>query len=193
MTAVETEVKFQVEDLAALEQQLVAAGFTKITPRTFERNTLFDTDERTLRAQQSILRVRRYGERWIVTHKGLPPGTAANSRHKHRIETETVVEDGEAIASIFASLGYRPAFVYEKWRTEFADETGHCVLDETPIGLYAELEGPSDWIDATAAKLGIPHEQLLTVSYGRLFEDWRQQHGSSAQNLTFAELGGGAS
>jgi adenylate cyclase, class 2 len=189
MTAVETEVKFQVEDLATLEQQLVAAGFTKITPRTFERNTLFDTAERTLRSQQSILRVRRYGERWIVTHKGLPPGSNADTRHKHRIETETVVEDGEAVASIFASLGYRPAFVYEKWRTEFADETGHCVLDETPIGLYAELEGPSDWIDATAAKLGIPHDQLLTASYGRLFEDWRQQHGSTAQNLTFAELG----
>ena len=58
---------------------------------------------------------------------------------KERIETETTVEDGEAVAAIFKVLGYTSAFVYEKWRSEWADSEGHCVLDETPIGQYAEL------------------------------------------------------
>lgn len=189
MTAVETEVKFRVHDLARLEPQLTNAGFHQVTPRTFEHNVLFDTPDRSLRARQSILRIRRYGNRWIVTHKALPPANhSASARHKHRIETETEVHDGEAMAAVFASLGYTPAFVYEKWRTEYADPTGHCVIDETPIGLFAELEGPSDWIDRTAERLGLAHADLLTLSYGRLFDEWRAQTGSSAENLTFEEI-----
>ncbi len=89
---------------------------------------------------------------------------------------------------IFTQLGFQPAFTYEKWRTEFADSTGHCVLDETPIGVFAELEGPPEWIDATARKLGVDPGQFITLSYGRLFEQWREQTGSPAQNLTFDEI-----
>lgn len=189
MTAVETEVKFRVRNLPRLEAQLAAAGFHQVTPRTFEHNVLFDTPDRALRARQSILRVRRYGDRWVITHKALPPnGYPATERHKHRIETETEVQDGEAIATIFASLGYQPAFVYQKWRTEYADATGHCVIDETPIGLFAELEGPSEWIDHTAELLQLAHSDLMTLSYGRLFDEWRAQSGSPAQNLTFDEI-----
>jgi adenylate cyclase class 2 len=188
MTAVEIEVKFRVADGPALEQRLVALGFRQITPRTFEKNVLFDTDDRALRAQQAILRVRQYGERWVVTHKCLPKDNDPESRHKHRVETETEVEDGEAIGSIFDQLGYHPAFTYEKWRTEYADSEGHCVLDETPIGLFAELEGPAEWIDDISHKLGLEASDLITLSYGRLFDEWRQQTGSSAQDLTFAAI-----
>lgn len=186
--AVETEVKFRVSDIETLQQKLAVLGFREVTPRTFERNVLFDTPERALRSRQSILRVRRYGDRWVVTHKALPPGGHEDQRHKHRIETETVVEDGEAISTIFSSLGYQPSFVYEKWRSEYADHTGHCVVDETPIGLFAELEGPVEWIDRTAEKLGIAPSEMMTLSYGRLFDEWKQNSGSPAENLTFDEI-----
>lgn len=184
----EIEVKFPVPDPEALIGRLRAAGFHEATPRTFERNTLYDTPDRRLRSQTTILRVRRYGDRWIVTHKCLPQNNDPAARHKHREETETEVEDGEAIGRIFTQLGLEPAFIYEKWRTEFEDATGHCVLDETPIGLYAELEGPADWIDQAGGKLGVDPSQFLTLSYGRLFDQWRQSTGSSAQNLTFDEI-----
>jgi adenylate cyclase class 2 len=184
----EVEVKFRVADPATLIKRLQSAGFHEETPRTFERNILYDTADRRLRAQQTILRVRKYGDRWIVTHKCLPPNNDPDARHKHRVETETTVKDGEAIGHIFTQLGYQPSFTYEKWRTEFADATGHCVLDETPIGVYAELEGPPDWIDTTGHKLGIDHAQFLTLSYGRLFDQWRKDTGSTAENLTFDEI-----
>lgn len=184
----EIEVKFQVTDAGALSERLIGAGFHLETPRTFERNVLYDTPDRALRAQQSILRVRKYGDRWVVTHKCLPRNNDPEARHKHREETETAVQDGEAIGHIFSQLGYEPAFAYEKYRTEYADATGHCVLDETPIGVYAELEGPPEWIDATGRKLGIDPGAFITLSYGRLFDQWRQQTGSSAENLTFAEI-----
>jgi adenylate cyclase class 2 len=186
--ALEVEVKFRVADPAALIERLRSAGFHEETPRTFERNILYDTPDRRLRAQQTILRVRKYGDRWIVTHKCLPPNNDPDARHKHRVETETTVKDGEAIGHIFTQLGYQPSFIYEKWRTEFADATGHCVLDETPIGVYAELEGPPEWIDSTGHKLGVDHAQFLTLSYGRLFDQWRKDTGNTVENLTFDEI-----
>ncbi|MGB7135749.1 MAG: class IV adenylate cyclase [Acidobacteriaceae bacterium] len=186
--ATEIEVKFPVPDPEALRRALHRAGFHEETPRTFERNILYDTPDRRLRAKQTILRVRRYGDRWIVTHKCLPQNNDPAARHKHREETETEVKNGEAIGHIFSQLGFAPAFVYEKYRTEFADATGHCVLDETPIGVYAELEGPSDWIDATGHKLGIDPKKFITLSYGRLFDQWRRETGSTAENLTYDEI-----
>src|ERR1700728_5384478 len=187
MSTVEIEVKFPVADPVDLARRLLEIGFHEVTPRTFERNVLYDTPDRRLRPQQSILRVRNYGGRWTVTLKCLPRNHDPAARHKHREETETSVQDGEAIGHIFTQLGYAPAFVYEKWRTEYSDAVGHCVLDETPIGVYAELEGPEAWIDATGRLLGVEPTDFLTLSYGRLFDQWRERTGSSANNLTFEE------
>ncbi|HMF53545.1 MAG TPA: hypothetical protein VK593_04300, partial [Edaphobacter sp.] len=113
------------------------------------------------------------------------------SRYKVRIETETHVSDGPTLAAIFTHLGYAPAFTYEKYRTEWSrsdEPSGHVVVDETPIGTYAELEGPTTWIDRILAELAIDPATCLTDSYGKLFLEWKQRTGSSAENLTFAEI-----
>ena len=183
--AIETEIKFRVPDLPALAQRLQAAGFTLLTPRSFESNVLYDTPDRRMRARTEILRIRSYAGRWTVTHKRLPDDRPGEDSHKHRIETETEVADGNALAQVFLSLGLVAAFRYEKWRTEWHDGEGHCVVDETPIGNYAELEGSAEWIDRAAASLGIGPADYITLSYGRLFDQWRAQHGSAAADLTF--------
>ena len=183
---VETEIKFRVDDLPGLSSRLVLARFTLQTPRSFEANVLYDTPTRQMRARTEILRIRNYAGRCIITHKRLPDVSPGEDAHKHRIETETEVSDGSVLAQIFHSIGLTPAFRYEKWRTEWSDGEGHCVVDETPIGNFAELEGSPAWIDRIAALLGIDPGQYITLSYGRLFEAWRDQHGSSAQDLTFA-------
>jgi len=186
---VETEIKFRVDDLAGLTQRLQAAGFTLKTPRAFESNVLYDTPGRQMRARTEILRIRGYAGRWTVTHKRLPDAGPSEDRHKHRIETETEVADGDALAEIFLALGLVPAFRYEKWRTEWTDGEGHCVVDETPIGDYAELEGPAEWIDRAAARIGLDPAEYITLSYGRLFDLWREQQNSTVQDLTFAAVG----
>jgi adenylate cyclase class 2 len=185
---VETEIKFRVDDLAGLAQRLEAAGFRLETPRAFESNVLYDTPSRQMRARTEILRIRSYAGRCTVTHKRLPDIGPGEDRHKHRIETETEVADGDALATVFLSLGLAAAFRYEKWRAEWSDGQGHCVVDETPIGNYAELEGSAEWIDRAAALLGIAPAQYITLSYGRLFELWREQHHSAAEDLTFAAV-----
>jgi adenylate cyclase class 2 len=188
MQAMETEVKLRVADRDVFEQKLPGLGFTRVTARTLERNTLYDTPERGLRGTRQILRIRQYGSKWVLTHKSVPSGLTEEGLHKNRVETETEVEDGPALGKVFEALGFGPVFVYEKFRTEWADNQGHCVLDETPLGLYAELEGPDDWIDAIAQKLGIKESDYITLSYGRIFESWRDQSGSKAQNFTFSEI-----
>jgi adenylate cyclase class 2 len=185
---VETEIKFRVDDVANLTQRLEAASFRLQTPRAFESNVLYDTPDRQMRARTEILRIRSYAGRWTVTHKRLPDVGPGEDTHKHRIETETDVADGAALEEIFLSLGLTPAFRYEKWRAEWTDGEGHCVVDETPIGNYAELEGSAEWIDHAAARLGIDRSQYITLSYGRLFELWRDEHRSAAQDLTFAAV-----
>ena len=189
MMAIETEIKFRVGDVAALTQQLAAAGFRLQTPRAFESNTLYDTPDRKMRARTEILRIRNYAGRWTLTHKRLPDVGPGEDRHKHRIETETEVADGEALAEVFRSLGLVAAFRYEKWRTEWSDSEGHCVVDETPIGNYAELEGDDAWIDRASERLGIDAGEHLTLSYGRLFELWREEHPGAPENLTFEAIG----
>ncbi len=191
---IETEIKFRIADPAVLAQRLESAGFRLQTPRSFEGNVLYDTLDRQLRARTEILRIRNYASRWTLTYKRLPgSGVAAEARHKHRIETETEIADGNALAEVFLSLGLVAAFRYEKWRTEWQDGEGHCVVDETPIGNYAELEGSAEWIDRAAARLGIAHSEYITLSYGRLFDLWREQHHSFAQDLTFAAIAGSPS
>jgi len=185
---IETEIKFRVDDLAGLSKRLEAAGFTLQTPRAFESNILYDMPDRAMRERTEILRIRSYAGRWTVTHKRLPDDGPGEDTHKHRLETETEVADGAALEQIFLSLGLVAAFRYEKWRAEWTDGEGHCVVDETPIGNYAELEGSAEWIDRAAARLCIETAQYITLSYGRLFDLWRDEHRSDAQDLTFAAV-----
>jgi len=170
-----------VADLKALERKLRAAGFRRVTPRTHEMNTLYDLPGTPLRRRGELLRLRRYGKAWTLTHKA----ATRMGRHKSRVETETVVRDGARLAAILRALGFQPTFRYEKFRSQWSDGRGHVLLDETPIGNVAEIEGAPRWIDRTAKKLDIAPQQYITASYAGLFFDWKARSGSAALEMTF--------
>ncbi len=188
MQAAEIELKFSVEDVEALRSGAEMLGFRLVTDRTFESNILYDTADRRLRSRRQILRIRHYGARCTVTHKRVADGEPGDVHYKTRIETESVVEDGDALAEIFLQLGYGPVFRYEKFRTEWELEEGHLVLDETPIGIWAELEGSPAWIEEILEALRIGRDRCSTESYGAMFLRWKEQTGNSAQNLVFDEV-----
>jgi len=181
----EIEIKFQAADAGGMARRLRAAGFHMVTPRTHEMNTLYDLPGTPLRKRGELLRLRKYGEKWVLTHKA--KGKAG--RHKSRVETETEVADGAKLDSILHSLGFTPTFRYEKFRAEWSDGTGQVVLDDTPIGSLGEIEGPPGWIDRTAQALQISREDYITQSYAELFFDWQKKTGSKAQDMTFKEVG----
>src|SRR6266545_4607400 len=177
----EVEIKFLFADPRALERKLRAAGFRLVTPRTHEMNVLYDTPDQRLRQSGQLLRIRKYGKKWTVTHKS--KGTSG--RHKSRVETETEVADGAQLDAVFRALGFAPAFRYEKFRSEWTDGKGDVVVDKTPIGNVAEIEGPPRWIDRTAKTLGVSRSDYITKNYVQMFSEWKQRTGSAAEEMTF--------
>jgi len=177
----EIEIKFQVKDLRALIRKLRPAGFRLVTPRTHEMNTLYDLPGEILRARQQLLRLRKYGSAWTLTHKS----GGKKGRHSSRVELETGVADGKSMDAILRSLGYGPSFRYEKFRAEWTDGKGQVVVDETPIGNFCEIEGPARWIDATAKELSVTPADYITKNYATLFADWKQKTNSPAQDMMF--------
>jgi adenylate cyclase class 2 len=180
----EIEIKFLVPDLKALEQKLRKLGFHQQTPSTHEINTLYDLPGQKLRRRGELLRLRNYGGKWKLTHKA----RGKLGRHKSRGELETGVSDGKQMDAILRALGYSPSFVYEKFRAEWRDDNGHVVLDRTPIGNLAEIEGKSRWIDRIARELGVKPADYITKSYAELFFDWKRKTGSKAESMTFREV-----
>src|SRR5271166_438022 len=181
----EIEIKFRVNDVRALNRKLRAAGFRLVTPRTHEMNTLYDLPGEVLRKRKELLRIRKYGTAWTVTHKS---GTT-RGRHSSRRELETKVEDGKQIDAILRALGYSPSFRYEKFRAEWTDGKGQVVVDQTPIGDFCEIEGSPRWIDATAKKLGVGRELYIMKNYATLFSEWKLETRSAANEMRFKSIG----
>jgi adenylate cyclase class 2 len=180
----EIEIKFRIENVRSIARKLRAAGFRVVTPRTHEMNTLYDLRGELLRKKKELLRIRKYGSAWTLTHKA---GKKAG-RHSSREELETTVGDGKKMDLILRALGYTPSFRYEKFRAEWTDGKGQVVVDETPIGDFCEIEGGPRWIDATAKKLGVNPADYITKNYAGLFAEWKLKTKSCAGEMTFRAL-----
>jgi adenylate cyclase class 2 len=177
----EIEIKFRIDDLRALARKLRAAGFHVTTKSTHEMNALYELPGGVLRGRKELLRLRKYGMKWTLTHKS----GKKTGRHSSREELETSIEDGKQMDLILRALGYTPSFRYEKFRAEWTDGKGQVVVDETPIGNFCEIEGPPRWIDATAKKLDVSEGDFITTNYAGLFAEWREQNKSAADEMTF--------
>jgi adenylate cyclase class 2 len=183
----EIEVKIAVASVAAARRLLRTKGFAVVKPRVFEANDVFDTPDLRLRNSQALLRIREVRRRAVnreatLTYKGPPAG----GKHKSREELELQADNGPMLAAIFNRLGFERVFRYEKYRTEFQrGKTGTVMLDETPIGIYLELEGPPAWIDRTARLLGFHEQDYVLESYGRLYLNWCTQHGRQLGDMVF--------
>jgi adenylate cyclase, class 2 len=181
----EIEIKFRVASMPVLTRKLRKAGFRIVTPRTREMNTLYDLPGEVLRKRKKLLRLRKYGSEWTLTHKA----GKKTGRHSSREELETCVRDGKRMDLILRALGYAPSFRYEKFRAEWTDGKGQVVVDETPIGNFCEIEGAPRWIDTTAKKLGVNKADYIMQNYAGLFLEWKARTKSEAKEMTFKALG----
>ena len=185
----ETEIKFHWHGTAQEAQALIESrGYSVSSPRTLESDQLFDLPTAALRQSDRILRLRKTtsvegARRAMVTYKG----PATRDTYKSREEIEFDVSDPGTFTLVLDRLGYQPVFRYEKYRTQLriAGEPGLITIDETPIGIYMELEGPQDWIDSTAAGLGLPKERFSTASYAALYREYKGQHPEAPADMTF--------
>ena len=163
---VESEIKLRVAGPDEARAALERLGAARVRERELEDNLLLDGPGPALLSAGKLLRLRRSGERVVLTYKG-PRRVEQGIRS--RVEVETALGDFEAARTIFEALGLRPVFRYQKYRETYAWKDVEIVVDETPIGTFLEIEGPLEGIHAAAAALGYGRDDYLTESYASLF------------------------
>ena len=164
----EIETKFAVADFEPVRQALARADGVRLS-RRFEENVVLDTPQRTLRGQGVLLRLRRDGVGRLTLK--LPAGAPEGSGLKIRREMETEVADPEALAAIFAGLGYEPALRYEKVRETWRVAASLVCLDELPFGRFLEIEGPAAEIPVLAGRLGLSMDDASPLTYHGLYHE----------------------
>lgn len=162
----EIEVKIKVRRLEPLRRKIMGLPAALEAERAFERNIVFDSAHGELRERGMLLRLRRTGERAVLTLKA---PVQNDSRYKVREETEVAVSDFAAAEKIIGALGFRVFFIYEKYREVFCVGGARVMIDETPIGDFIEVEGDPERIDAVAARLGFTAGDYIRDSYYQLF------------------------
>jgi adenylate cyclase class 2 len=213
----ETEIKLRVENIAEFRKKLKRVGARTVargSGRVHEWNTLYDTAAADLRGRDELLRIRVESaterssskgrkKRFLLTFKG-PVKSAVDVKnestrrdgygqnHKVREEIELEVGDAKTLGTIFARMGMRESFHYEKYRTTFRmPESARWAkgllieLDETPIGTFVELEGPAAAIDRAARLLGFSKDEYVLTNYLRLHAEEYVRRGEKVSDMVF--------
>jgi adenylate cyclase, class 2 len=181
--SLEREIKLRFESADTARTMVVALGATPLRSRRLQEDALLDTAEGRLAARRAVLRVRHEGGHSLLTFKGPPqPGPM-----KLREEVETVVADGQALMAILQALGLSVCFRYEKYREEFALEDVVIAIDETPVGVFIEIEGAEQSIEKTAQGLGRVPGEYITDSYRALFIAARERQGLTGEDMVFPD------
>jgi adenylate cyclase class 2 len=180
--ALETEIKIKIADITELCHQLDEMQARVLSDRHFEDNYLFDFADDRLQSSRSLIRVRFAEGSGILTFKGTPH---TETIFKTREELETRVHDGATLLQILERIGMRVTFRYQKYRREYALDDVHVTVDETPIGNYAEFEGPEDGIRALARRMGIEESRFLRLSYYSLYVEYCRATSKAPEFMVF--------
>ena len=180
-TTLEREVKLRFDSVEAARAAVTTTGATPLRCRRLQEDALLDDARETLRGQRCVLRVRVESGKSLLTFKG--PVQA--SPMKLREEMETVVGDGETMLRCLGALGYGVWFRYQKYREEFGLHDVVIAIDETPIGVFVEIEGGEQGIlDATRA-LGRTADDFVLESYRSLFVEHCRTSGQPDTDMVF--------
>ncbi len=162
----EREAKLRFEDAAAARRAVEGLGARLRRARHFEDNLLLDDASGRLAQGGAALRLRRAEGRAILTYKG--PRHEDASGLKVRPEIEVEVEDGDGAQALLEAVGFRPAFRYQKFREVWDWKDAEVDVDETPLGAFVEIEGPTGTIQEALRLLGRGPDDCVRESYPAL-------------------------
>jgi adenylate cyclase class 2 len=190
----EVEIKLRIEDIHVVVTKLKTLGVVN-HGRVFERNTLYDTPDSDLRRAGRLLRVRvetsarsgwsHAGQGKSVLTAKAPPEPGTQSRYKERLERELAISNPKRWEANLHAMGFRPGFVYEKFRTSFRADGLHLDLDETPAGTFLELEGSPKAIDGVAKALGYGPNDYFRGTYWDVYAADCRKRGVATKNMVF--------
>lgn len=183
----EIEIKFRAADFASLRARLAELGAEGEGTRT-ESDHYHNAPDRDFSATDEAFRLRRVGERNVLTYKGPKLGGVA----KTRTEIEVALADGpdsaEACLRMLGGLGYRPTAVVRKTRETFSLARGGfaasvCLDDAEGVGRFAEVEivaSPERRADAERTLLALADDLGLVEreprSYLRMLLEATERH-----------------
>jgi adenylate cyclase class 2 len=171
---IEVEKKYRMteQECVAVAERLRAL-YAQCFGSELEVNTIYTNN--LLEVERAVLRLRRVGNRAILTFKKRFPNVASVKR---QLEEETEVSDADATARILDLLGFRQTLVYEKRRQTWKYGGAEITIDELPFGWFIEIEGEEPEIERVEKALGLNGSHAeeatypqLTRSYGVLVGD----------------------
>ncbi len=178
---IEREIKLRFQNADEARAAVTTAGGRLVASRRLIEDRLFDTPDGHLRTTGRALRVRRDGARALLTSKAPAPSGLAKARE----EFETEVGHAGTVEAILGALGYARAFLSQKYREEYRLGDVIAAVDETPIGVFVELEGPEAGIVAAARLLDRGPAEYLVDSYPALYFAWCRRRGHEPGNMVF--------
>ena len=180
-TTIEREIKLRYDSVESARAAVLAAGATPLLGRRLQEDALLDSEDESLRRRRCVLRIRVENGKSRITFKG--PVQA--SLMKMRDEFETIVGDGMLLLRIFEELGFHVWFRYEKYREEYSHEEVIVAVDETPVGVFVEIEGSEAGITSMARLLGRRPNDYILDSYRGLFLKYREAAGLEGPDMVF--------
>lgn len=192
----EEEIKLPVPDLDLAGRSMQKLNAVVKAERHMEDNYIFDQPDGLLAKERKLLRIRIIASadfphrelKAILTFKGAPD---IADGVKQREELECEINDAANLKEILSRLSYKITFRYQKFRTIYSPpnvDLDICI-DETPIGIFFELEGEILRIHEFATKLGYSRDDYITQSYSSLYFRWCQKTGSQQPYMIFNEPG----
>jgi adenylate cyclase class 2 len=185
---IEVEIKLPFGSVEEALARLERLPSRPAEERRFERNDIYDTPDGALARSGRLLRVRQVGQGGTLTYK---EPVASRLKAKVRAEVESAVESPESLRTILEKTGFRVVYRYEKyrryhtWRDEPGGSTLAISIDETPIGVYIELEGAQVAIDHAAARMGFQESDYILQDYRSLHNVWLRQRGLPPGDMRF--------
>jgi adenylate cyclase class 2 len=180
-TPLEREIKLKFGSVEEARTAVLEAGCSPLLGRRLQEDALLDTDDEQLRRRRCVLRVRVENGKSRVTFKGPVQPSVVKVREEH----ETLIGDGEVLLTIFGELGLHVWFRYEKYREEFSHEDVIVAIDETPVGVFVEIEGSEAGIESMAVALGRGRTDYILDSYRSLFLQHRDALGLTVSDMVF--------
>jgi len=178
----EIEVKFLLKDYSALMQKISDLQLRCSQERIHEFNLRYDLPDGSLVAKKQVLRLRKDTQARL-TFKG--PGIMEQDVLTRK-EIEVVVSDFDATNRLLEALGYQVIMMYEKFRANYLMDKLVLSVDETPLGLFIELEGESPaQVRRAADALGLDWDARINLSYSALLNIFNQSTGHTFRDLSF--------
>jgi adenylate cyclase class 2 len=157
----EIEVKILEIDVEETEKKLRGMGAEKVFSGELV-NAYFDFPDKRLEKEGKILRLRKKGDKVILTYKKFINREEAKVMDEYELEAQGF----ELLKKIFNEVGLFLIYEFKKHRTTYELKQTHFEIDKYPdIPAFLEIEAPDlETINEMVSKLGFPREKANSYS-----------------------------